>query len=292
MKEIKAVVFDWAGTTVDYGCLAPVNAFLEGFQTLGITITEEMARKPMGLPKLDHVKAIAAMLENCMEIPTIITLQGALLSQVNDIKKALNENEGTAWTYFGYGADDGAEAGELNPIFYDSNEWTLETGSQIWISMTPNVPSLFPMETQKRIITMATFKHNSRRLSILNTQFDDKRGALAVFGAQSIEQWTRELMKDGHLTVVTGGINCRKEHQPYEVITETLSDCSKKFLPRYSTYSSFSIIRGETMDLETIDFVFVDARSIATMNYQVIDNISDGLFRVSDHRPVIADLFI
>ena len=30
---IEAVIFDWAGTTVDYGCFAPVKAFMEAFAT-------------------------------------------------------------------------------------------------------------------------------------------------------------------------------------------------------------------------------------------------------------------
>ena len=59
---IQAVIFDWAGTTVDYGCIAPVKGFVKGFQSIGIKITNEMARKPMGLPKIDHIRAIAAML--------------------------------------------------------------------------------------------------------------------------------------------------------------------------------------------------------------------------------------
>lgn len=32
MKEIKCIIFDWAGTTVDYGCFAPVAAFMESFE--------------------------------------------------------------------------------------------------------------------------------------------------------------------------------------------------------------------------------------------------------------------
>ena len=60
--EIKAVVFDWAGTTVDYGCFAPVKGFINSFKSIGIDITTEMARKPMGLAKLDHTKEIAKML--------------------------------------------------------------------------------------------------------------------------------------------------------------------------------------------------------------------------------------
>ena len=27
MSKIEAVIFDWAGTTVDYGCFAPVQVF-------------------------------------------------------------------------------------------------------------------------------------------------------------------------------------------------------------------------------------------------------------------------
>ena len=59
---IKAVIFDWAGTTIDYGCFAPVDGFIDGFKSIGVDITTEMARKPMGLAKIDHTRAIAAML--------------------------------------------------------------------------------------------------------------------------------------------------------------------------------------------------------------------------------------
>lgn len=62
MRNVKAVIFDWAGTTLDYGCFAPVKGFIDGFKSIGVDITNEMARKPMGLLKIDHTRAIAAML--------------------------------------------------------------------------------------------------------------------------------------------------------------------------------------------------------------------------------------
>jgi len=62
MSEVKAVIFDWAGTTVDYGSVAPVKGFIDGFAKIGHNITMEMARKPMGLLKIDHTRAIAVML--------------------------------------------------------------------------------------------------------------------------------------------------------------------------------------------------------------------------------------
>ena len=60
--QLSAVIFDWAGTTVDYGSFAPVQGFLDGFAAIGHPITVEMARAPMGLLKMDHARAIAQAL--------------------------------------------------------------------------------------------------------------------------------------------------------------------------------------------------------------------------------------
>lgn len=55
---------DWAGTAVDFGCFAPLNAFLKVFsEEKGIAITYRQAREPMGLLKIDHIRAILSMPE-------------------------------------------------------------------------------------------------------------------------------------------------------------------------------------------------------------------------------------
>jgi phosphonoacetaldehyde hydrolase len=56
---LQAVVFDWAGTTVDYGSYAPVAVFVEVFKRRGVAVTAQQARAPMGLEKKDHIRAIA-----------------------------------------------------------------------------------------------------------------------------------------------------------------------------------------------------------------------------------------
>ncbi|WP_033301377.1 phosphonoacetaldehyde hydrolase [Sediminispirochaeta bajacaliforniensis] len=58
VKHIEMVVFDWAGTTIDYGCIAPLDAFVSSFKEYGVDITPEEARAPMGMKKRDHVAAI------------------------------------------------------------------------------------------------------------------------------------------------------------------------------------------------------------------------------------------
>lgn len=56
--KYKAVIFDWAGTTVDYGCFAPVQAFLDAFHEYGIDPTMEEVRGPMGMLKIDHIRTM------------------------------------------------------------------------------------------------------------------------------------------------------------------------------------------------------------------------------------------
>jgi len=58
LKNIKAVIFDWAGTIIDYGCIAPTQVFIDVFSKRDIYISMEEARGPMGLAKKDHVREL------------------------------------------------------------------------------------------------------------------------------------------------------------------------------------------------------------------------------------------
>ena len=61
MTQIAAVIFDWAGTLVDYGSRAPMGAFVETFAEFGVEITIEEARGPMGMAKRPHIAALCAL---------------------------------------------------------------------------------------------------------------------------------------------------------------------------------------------------------------------------------------
>ncbi len=56
--RIRLVVLDWAGTTVDHGSLAPVAAFQEAFASVGVRVTTDEVRGPMGRPKKDHLREL------------------------------------------------------------------------------------------------------------------------------------------------------------------------------------------------------------------------------------------
>jgi len=52
---IEVVVFDWAGTLVDFGSLAPLTVFLKVFEQEGVAVSLAEARAPMGIEKRTHI---------------------------------------------------------------------------------------------------------------------------------------------------------------------------------------------------------------------------------------------
>jgi phosphonoacetaldehyde hydrolase len=63
---VKAVVLDWAGTAVDYGCLGPAAVFVDVFAKFHIEVSIAEARRFMGLEKKAHLRAMC-------ELPGVIT---------------------------------------------------------------------------------------------------------------------------------------------------------------------------------------------------------------------------
>jgi len=61
---IRMVALDWAGTTMDFGCMAPAVVFCAVFEEEGVPIDVEEARIPMGAHKKVHIGLIT-------EIPSV-----------------------------------------------------------------------------------------------------------------------------------------------------------------------------------------------------------------------------
>jgi phosphonoacetaldehyde hydrolase len=59
-QGLAAVIFDWAGTIVDFGCFAPTVSIVEAFAARGIELSMAEARGPMGLEKREHLRRLLA----------------------------------------------------------------------------------------------------------------------------------------------------------------------------------------------------------------------------------------
>lgn len=57
-SKIQLVVFDWAGTTTDFGSLAPAQVFDRTFAQYGLHFSREEINAPMGMEKKAHIRAM------------------------------------------------------------------------------------------------------------------------------------------------------------------------------------------------------------------------------------------
>lgn len=60
LAPLAMVVFDWAGTMVDFGCKAPVQVIARALAEDGVAASEADIRADMGLAKLDHLRSLLA----------------------------------------------------------------------------------------------------------------------------------------------------------------------------------------------------------------------------------------
>ena len=48
---LRGVIFDWAGTVIDFGSFAPMGVFVKAFARFGVEAAIAEARAPMGMAK-------------------------------------------------------------------------------------------------------------------------------------------------------------------------------------------------------------------------------------------------
>lgn len=65
-SQISMVVFDWAGTTVDYGSCAPMDVFQMVFDEAGVKLSRQEINGPMGMEKKAHIRSLLS-LENAQK---------------------------------------------------------------------------------------------------------------------------------------------------------------------------------------------------------------------------------
>lgn len=56
--RVSLVVFDWAGTAIDFGSCAPAGAFVSVFEARGVRVSHAEARRPMGTHKKEHLRTM------------------------------------------------------------------------------------------------------------------------------------------------------------------------------------------------------------------------------------------
>ncbi|GAB4451741.1 MAG: endonuclease/exonuclease/phosphatase family protein [Armatimonadaceae bacterium] len=215
----------------------------------------------------------------------IVGAQEALVSQV----KFLSEKR---LDYVGVGRDDGKEAGEFAPVFFDRKRLERRDSGTFWLSETPDKPSVGWDANLPRICSWVRLRERETGLEffVFNTHFDHV-GNIAREKAANLLLEKMPQIAGNRPLILTGDFNLGPETPPIRRLSASLRHAREHTeLPPYGpvgTFSGFDVTRP----LETaIDHIFV-SRGIRVLKYAVLPDQWNQRYP-SDHLPVAVKLEI
>lgn len=218
------------------------------------------------------------------ERPTIIGFQEVLNKQLEDLKVAL-----PSYLAVGVGRDDGKEAGEFAPIFYDTTRYQLLQSGTFWLSPTPGLPSKGWDAALNRICTYALLesKYDRKKLWVLNTHFDHMGTEARLHSAELLVEKFAELTQEvAAPLLLLGDFNAEPDSYVYQLLSRHFSDLSCSIRHRElcsrPTFNAFTLSES---DDKIIDYLF-GSPELVSIRYQVVQTPFDRSYP-SDHFPIV-----
>lgn len=215
----------------------------------------------------------------------IFGMEEALIGQIKDIEKQLPKIK-----HIGVGRDDGKEAGEFSPIFYDTTKFKLLDYGWFWLSETPDKPGYGWDAHYNRICTWAKLKPlKGKTFLYLNTHLDHQGDIARAESAKLILKKINELNNKHFPVILSGDFNLTPETAPIKYIKQYLRD-SKEISqePPYGPDGTFNNFEYTSKLPDRIDYVFVNEK-VTVLKYGVLTDSKDNRFP-SDHLPVFVKL--
>ena len=235
---------------------------------------------------------------HCAE--SFICLQEVLHGQLLDIVSGLNSSHDTEWQYIGVGRDDGHEAGEYSPILYRPAIWELIEWNTIWLSPTPDKPSIGWDAACIRILTIGIFQHreSKKRVVAMSTHLDHAGPTSRVESAKIILKQTAEYRDEANGIFLAGDFNSPPDTEAYKLMisNDSLMFDLRSHVPEEERYGHNLTFSGfQNKPDHRIDFLFLekctDSKDPWRVNgYAVLENRFEDNVYNSDHRAVVGDV--
>ncbi|KAL1612741.1 hypothetical protein SLS60_000970 [Paraconiothyrium brasiliense] len=260
---------------------------------------------------------------------SIICLQEVLHNQLVDVLHSLNEvpspndkpTNGPIWAHVGVGRDDGGEKGEYGPILYPVAGFNLLHTETVWLSPTPERPSLGWDAGSIRLLTMAVLEHkpSGRRILASTTHLDNAGSKSREHSVTIIVESLKRVVKDWSTEDVlpvflAGDFNSFPNQEAYlgmaasNYVYDLRDSVPEK--RRYGEEITFTGFQKEKWSDEQgrIDFIWLGPRDAVCEHshggkeavegscqwvvegYTVLPNVFDDGVYLSDHRCVVGDV--
>ena len=236
------------------------------------------------------------------EHPDIFGAQEVLHSQLRDMLDRLD-----GYDYIGVGRDDGKQAGEYAPIFYDTKKLRLVNDGHFWLSQTPDRPSLGWDAACIRICTWGLFEVNDNENEDENDNENDNKLRFYFFNlhmdhvgvearreaAKLVVERIGQMAGDSQPVVLTGDFNVDQNDEIYTIFTQSglLNDSYEHARIRFAENGTFNGYHQEQKTDSRIDHVFVSPQ-FRVERYGLLTNTywADERRLPSDHYPVFVRL--
>ena len=231
------------------------------------------------------------------EHPDIFGAQEVLAPQLHDMLGRLD-----GYAFVGVGRDDGKEAGEYAPIFYDESKIELIRDGHFWLSQTPEIPGKGWDAACTRICTWGEFnyKPTGMRFFFFNLHLDHIGKVARAKSSLLVMQKIAAIATFENPVVLTGDFNVDQTDEIYDIFIRNgmLRDCYVHSRLRFAENGTFNDYHQEVKTPSRIDHVFVsphfsiDRYGILTNAYWTHDGKrgSDVRRLPSDHYPVFVHL--
>lgn len=214
------------------------------------------------------------------ERPAVIGLQEALLHQIEYLAQ-----QWPAYRWVGAGRDDGGTKGEFSPLFYDSTQLSLLACRTIWLSPTPERPSVGWDAALPRVATVTTLKdrRSNDSLWVINTHFDHIGANARLHAAELIFATLATPLKAGKKVIFMGDLNAQPDEAPVLFLQQQpgLFDACPVGDSRQGTFNGFELA---PVAPKRIDYVWL-SHNWDVKSYRVAQPKINGR-QVSDHYPV------
>jgi len=221
--------------------------------------------------------------------PDLLGMQEVRHNQMEDLKQGLPQ-----YTALGVGRDDGKEAGEYCPIFFNSHRFTLVEYGNFSLSEQPETIGIKGWDASyNRVTTWAILqeKNNGQKFVYFNTHLDNDGKTARKEGVQLILDKIKEIAPDMP-AIITGDFNCTPGEEPLQTLEKGgMENAAKTAAVTYGPSWSFHDFgRLPVEERVLLDYVFV-TKSAKIDRYRVIQDKPENSY-LSDHCPILVELTV
>lgn len=219
--------------------------------------------------------------------PDLLGMQEVCHNQMEDLKQSLPQ-----YTALGVARDDGKEAGEYCPIFFNTERFDVVDYGNFSLSENPDSIGLKGWDASyNRITTWCVLKdkNTSNQLVFFNTHLDNDGKVARNESVQLIMNKIKEIAP-GVPAIITGDFNCTPDDEPLKVLEAggMMNALTTAKVTYGSSWSFHDFGRLAMEERVLLDYIFTTTGAIID-RYRVIEDMPNNSY-LSDHHPVMVDV--